>query len=213
VIPRSVGPTQIAVSPVTSRTAGTVAGVLLPLGAFAALAVVVTSGGGIAWDTEALGFAERHYQQALVDWLDGILTGSLGLIVVVAVVAVALLLKARKRRSALFWAMAIGGVLALDLPLKYAFRRPALGGTEGSYSFPSGNAMVSGALLLALVLSSSPRWRKWALVVGVPVIIAYGVALVYAWWHYPSDVVAGWCLAGAWVFCLWLMLHRRAEGR
>ena len=126
--------------------------------------------------------------------------------------AALLLLRAGNRRAALLWALAIGDVLALDLPLKYLFQRPVLAGA-GDYTFPSGNTMVSVVLLLAFVLGGSARWRKWALVVGVPLVLAYGVALVYAWWHYPTDVIGGWSLAVAWVSCLWLWLLGRPGQR
>ena len=68
--------------------------------------------------------------------------------------------------------------------------------------------MGSMAILVALALTSSPRWRRRALIIGVPLLVAYGVGLVYAWWHYPFDVVAGWCIALAWVTGMWLAFHR-----
>jgi undecaprenyl-diphosphatase len=166
----------------------------------------------MAWDTDTLRFAERNYEATYVNSVDAILRVSLGLSVAVTAGAVVLLLKARDWRAALFWALAIGGVVAVDLPLKQAFHRPTLG-TSGGYAFPSGNAMVSVALLLALVLGGSPRWRKKTLVVGVPLVLVYGVALVYAWWHYPTDVLGGWSLAIAWVSCLWLLLLGRRGQR
>jgi undecaprenyl-diphosphatase len=179
--------------------------VLLPLGLFAAVATAVSRKGGIRWDTQILLFAERHYQSSIVSFLDAALKGSLG--VGVAVAAVMVVLAARRGSHALFWALAIGGVLVLDPALKEMFRRPTLGDTGAGYSFPSGGAMVSVALLLVLAFTASPRWRKWSLIVGVPLMAAYGLVLVYAWWHYPTDVVGGWCVALAWVTSLWLLLR------
>jgi len=139
------------------------------------------------------------------------LDASIGLGVAIAVIAVLLLLRRRRRRDAIFWLLAVGGAIALDAPLKELFRRPALGGHEGGYSFPSGNAMGSMAVLLTLVLTVPPRWRTRVLALGVPFLVAYGVALVYAWWHYPFDVLAGWCAALAWVTASWLVLRVRAQ--
>jgi membrane-associated phospholipid phosphatase len=205
-IPRQVGSTSIsAASTSSARAVAFLGGVLLPLGLFAALATAVTRKGGIRWDTQILLFAERHYQSSVVGFVDVALKGSLG--VSVAVAAVMVLLTARRGSYALFWALAIGGDLVLDFPLKEIFRRPTLGGSGAGYSFPSGGAMVSVAFLLAVGLTASPRRRKCTLVVGVPLVVAYGLALVYAWWHYPTDVVAGWCIALAWVTGLWLMLR------
>jgi glycosyltransferase involved in cell wall biosynthesis len=66
--------------------------------------------------------------------------------------------------------------------------------------------MLSAAALAAAVLMAKPGGRRNVLRYGVPLLIAYGAALVYAWWHYPTDVVAGWCVGVAWVMALWLVL-------
>jgi membrane-associated phospholipid phosphatase len=205
-IPPQVETSISAASTSSARTIAFLGGVLLPLGLFAALATAVTKG-GIRWDTQILLFAERHYQSAIVSSLDVALKATLG--VGVACAAVMVLLTARRGSYALFWALAIGGVLVLDPALKEIFRRPTLGETGAGYSFPSGGAMVSFALLFVLALTASPRWRKWSLIVGVPLMVAYGLVLVYAWWHYPTDVVGGWCVALAWVTSLWLLLRSK----
>lgn len=191
----------------TSRRGRTafLGGVLLPLALLSALAFGATRAGGIPFDAEVLRYAERHYNAAAVDPLDTGLTVSLGVAAAVTTALVIVQLARRKYREAAFWALALGGVLVLDIPLKEIFHRPALGG-EG-YSFPSGNAMASAAMLVAVVATTSSRRRRLAVAVGVPVLVAYGVALVYAWWHYPGDVVAGWCVALAWVTALRLALR------
>jgi undecaprenyl-diphosphatase len=47
----------------------------------------------------------------------------------------------------------------------------------------------------------------------MPIVIAYGGLLVFQLWHYPSDVMAGWCIALAWVTGVWLALRRAASRR
>ena len=117
--------------------------------------------------------------------------------------------------EALFCVLAVGGVVALDIPLKDLFGRPRVsppgseGGNSTEYVFPSGHAMGSLAVLLAFSLITKPRWSRLIIVVGLPLVVAVGVVLVYAWWHYPSDVVGGWCFALAWVAALWLVLRPR----
>jgi membrane-associated phospholipid phosphatase len=215
-IPRRLGPTSIAADTPTAVgwTAATFVGaVVFPLGLFAALAAAVTRRGAIHWDTEVLRFAEKQYESSIVNSLNVVLLGSLGLAVAIAAAAVIVLLTGRKTRFALFWAVAVGGVLALDVPLKDSFRRPELGGSGGGYSFPSGNAMASMAILVSVALTSSPRWRRWVIIVGAPVVVAYGAALVYAWWHYPSDVLAGWCIALAWTTGAWFVVLRHSPRR
>jgi membrane-associated phospholipid phosphatase len=180
-------------------------GLLLPIAVFTALAVLVSGRRGGWWDARLLRFAERHYQMTAVDLLDNLLRGAIGAGAIVAAVAVIAFLVARRGRYALVWALGVGGAFALDTPLKELFRRPALGGT-GGYSFPSGGAMASAAVLLALLLTLPTPWPRWLLRVGVPVLALEGVALVYAWWHYPTDVLAGWCFGVFWVTGCWLAL-------
>jgi undecaprenyl-diphosphatase len=210
VIARERGSAAAAAGPSagTIRLPGVVfLGVLLPLGLFGALAAIAV-GGGVRWDTDTLRFAERHFQASTVDAFDVALRGSLGLAMLVAVGAIVVSLIRRKPRYALLWAVAVGGVVALDVPLKQLFRRPDLGSSSGGYSFPSGHAMAFAAVLAAIAFTASRRWRRWALLVGIPLLVCYGVALVYAWWHYPTDVIAGWCLATAWTAGFWLVLVR-----
>jgi membrane-associated phospholipid phosphatase len=194
-----------------SPTAAAVGGLLVPLGVFALLATAVTRKVAVGWDTDILRYAERHYQAAIVPALGTVVDVSIGLGAAVAGGAVVVLLVRRRRNQALFWALVAVGVPVLDVLLKEIFRRPALGGHEGSYAFPSGNAMGSAAIAAAIVIASPPRWRRRVLAVAVPVLVAYGALLVYAWWHYPTDVLAGWCIAIAWVTALWLAFGRAAR--
>jgi undecaprenyl-diphosphatase len=129
--------------------------------------------------------------------------------VLVALPLLILLVRARWRLAA-FWAVAVGGVLALDPLLKSVFERPSLNGT-GSYSFPSGSAMFLMAVVVAFALLSR---RRLVLAAGATVVLAHGAALVAARWHYPTDVLGGWLFALSWVTAAWLALdalRSRAE--
>jgi membrane-associated phospholipid phosphatase len=190
-------------------------GVLLPLGIFVALGVIVAGHGAPGWDTRLLDLSERHYQGPIYARVDAALEGGRLLAAVILLGAVILLLTRRRGREALFCLLAVGGVVALDIPLKELFGRPewlppgSEGGNATEYVFPSGHAMGSVAVLAALTLISKPRWSRAIIAVGLPLVVAVGVVLVYAWWHYPSDVVGGWCFALAWVTALWLVLRPR----
>jgi membrane-associated phospholipid phosphatase len=71
------------------------------------------------------------------------------------------------------------------------------------WSFPSGHAAGSMALAaVAIALTQSPRWRRLLLLPTALVVVAIGVAAVIAGGHWPSDVIAGWALALAWVSAL-----------
>ena len=192
-----------------------IGGVLVPLGIFAALGVTVAGNGAQSWEAAPLDLTEHYYRDSAGARLDSALVAGRALAAVIILGALSLLLLRRRWREALFCTLAVFGVLALDVPLKELFRRPSwtparyedVVGTE--YTFPSGHAMGSVAVLAAVSLISKPRWSKPIIVVGLPLVVAVGAVLVYAWWHYPSDVVAGWCFALAWVTALWLVLRPR----
>jgi undecaprenyl-diphosphatase len=76
-----------------------------------------------------------------------------------------------------------------------------------SYSFPSGHAF--GSLLLYGLLAylafkhlPSP-WNLVAVAAAGILIFAIGISRVYLGAHFPTDVIAGWILAG---IALWLII-------
>lgn len=192
-------------------------GVAIPLVAFGVLADDVwESTGGIGPDEAILRYVHGHSTPAL----DGVMTFisligyAYGVVPMVPIVLVALLV-ARKRGNALFWAVALGGTGALNQAAKLFFRRarPELWTSlapEHTYSFPSGHAMGSMGLVAALAVLAWPtRWRWWAIVVGGAFTLLVGFSRVYLGVHYPSDVVAGWAAALAWVLGLSLVAYGR----
>jgi membrane-associated phospholipid phosphatase len=133
--------------------------------------------------------------------------GSIVLGVLFGAGLLALLAAARAYRRAAFWGLAVGGALVLARVLKELVERPEIGLKQAEYSFPSGNATASLAGVVALTLLLPPsRLRRWIAGIGLAAVPVYGVALVLLLWHYPSDVVAGWALALAWVLVLRLAL-------
>lgn len=116
---------------------------------------------------------------------------------------------ARWRRSTvpLFLApVAALSVPALVLPLKEAFGRPGpdglpLGGYAGYY--PSGHAVTAAVAYGTLALLCA---RPGAHAVAVVLNLCTGAGLVLRGYHWATDVVAGWALAG---LVLWAV-HRVA---
>ncbi len=118
---------------------------------------------------------------------------------------------ARYTREALFAGIAVLGSLALDAAIKHFFARARPSAWESlvhesSYSFPSGHAMASMTLALVVVLlcwSGRLRgaWRvRWPTTcVAAFFVLLVGLSRVYLGVHFPSDVLAGWAAATAWV--------------
>lgn len=180
--------------------------VAVPLLLFGVLAFGVRDGRTFSWDRVLVEFFDEHYYdvESLREATEALIRFSLAAGAVLAAIFFVVLLGRGLRRQALFWALAIGGVAALTPILKWLFQRPQIGDPEGGYSFPSGNAMASLAVVAALfLLLSASRWRR-LVAFGGALVPAYGLALVFLLWHYPSDVVAGWCFALAWVTGAWV---------
>lgn len=84
--------------------------------------------------------------------------------------------------------------------LRPAFAHPVA--TANGYSFPSGHSAGSAALYGVLLLLAVPLLargpRVAVVVIGVVFILAVATSRVLLGVHYPSDVVAGLAIGGAW---------------
>jgi undecaprenyl-diphosphatase len=87
-------------------------------------------------------------------------------------------------------------------------------------SFPSGHAMLSASIYLtlgALASRFSPRLRirVFALSAAILVTLVVGLSRVFLGVHWPTDVLAGWCVGAAWALGCWLAegLWERRHGR
>jgi undecaprenyl-diphosphatase len=176
---------------------------------FAALAVLV-SGHATPWpDRRLLRLVPPSNEPDRLSQLcNAFLISGMALDTAFAVLVFLWLILRRKKRAAVFWFASLVGVMFLEVTLKPVFEREPIADAANGYSFPSGNALGSMALLLStgrLIVQS--RSRRFFLVFGSVVVAAYGAALVYLSWHYPSDVVAGWLLSVAWVTFLGAVLR------
>lgn len=130
--------------------------------------------------------------------------GPLGATIVTAVIAL-LLLAAKQRRKFLLVVGSVGGATLLNLVLKAVFQRdrPQLWErlvTENSYSFPSGHAMASSALALALIVAFwHTKWRWWVTAGALLYMTGIAFTRMYLGVHYPTDIAAGWLVSAAWV--------------
>jgi len=106
----------------------------------------------------------------------------------------------------------LGGT-AISEGLKVGFARPrpdlvAHIVETTSMSFPSGHAMLSAVTYLTLGAllaraQTQKRLRTYILAAAVLVTLLVGLSRIYLGVHWPTDVLAGWCLGAAWALICW----------
>lgn len=191
------------------------AGLLLPLWGFGALAEELHEGEVFAFDAPLLLFARELASHGFDRFFVAI--SALGYewgVVPVDLVLIAWLGLKRWKREGLFAGLALGGSALLNLATKqwFARERPSLWASiapETTYSFPSGHAMGSMTLAsVAVMLAWHTRWRVPVSLAGMAFVVLVGMSRVYLGVHYPSDILAGWCAAGAWAVACYLLVFR-----
>jgi undecaprenyl-diphosphatase len=153
----------------------------------------------------------------LLDTVVSILTEFGGLIGVLTLTlgAAALFASRRRWKRAAMLLIAVGGASALNLILKgiFARSRPDLWDhivTELTYSFPSGHAMASMSLGAGLVVALwNTRYRRIALIGSSIYVLSIAFTRLYLGVHYPTDILAGWCVSVAWVVAVKLLFSYR----
>ncbi|HEX2210811.1 MAG TPA: phosphatase PAP2 family protein [Longimicrobium sp.] len=191
---------------------------LVPLAVFGALAEDVWEREGIAWDEPVLRGIHSVATPELDRWV--VLLTRIGYLwgtIPAAVLLVLWLTWRRRRRDAVFAALAVGGAAVLMTILKSMFRRvrPDLWESvapEATYSFPSGHATLNTALATTVVvLLWHTRWRWPAVALAIVWVVAINLTRLYLGVHYPSDVSAGTAGAFAWVLGLRQIIPRQPD--
>jgi undecaprenyl-diphosphatase len=150
--------------------------------------------------------------------------GSIAVLGIVSFVVVAYLLLARSRAAAALVLVAVLGGVAINSVLKILFARPrpdlfAPAVKVFTASFPSGHAALSAITYMTLAallarMTVNPRLRYYFMGVAVALTFMIGVSRVYLGVHYPTDVLAGWCIGSAWALICWAIMTRlQHEGR
>jgi membrane-associated phospholipid phosphatase len=187
-------------------------GVLMPLAWFLALANRVVSGGPFVIEKTWLLFL-HGFEATLLDHI-ALVTSMLVTVVGVGVLCWLLLIR-RQWHTALFWLTSIAGAAILNSIVKKAIRRDRPGlwdliSPHSSFGFPSGHAMQSMAIAVGLVvLFRYSRSRSTLIAGGIASVLLVGTCRMYLGLHYPTDVLAGWMLALAWVTALAMLFDER----
>lgn len=194
------------------------AGVLLPLLVFGALAEDIWEKETLRGDAPILLWAHSRANPQLDRWMLAIThIGSPPLMFSMCGL-IALFLWAKKRRGDLtfFLAATIGaGLLNLAAKRIFGRARPDLWlsiDPRSDLSFPSGHAMGTMALFVAVVILLWPtKARAPVLVFGGALVFLVGLSRVYIGVHFPSDVLCGWLASLAWVVGLHLIRRMRSR--
>jgi undecaprenyl-diphosphatase len=205
---------------------------LIVLG-FAALASEVSEGDTLAFDAHILhalrnphGGAPLGPKWLAAAMLDVTSLGSPTILTLITIVAVGYLAAARQRRSAGYIVAAVAGGAALSTLLKHLFARarpdvvPHLVAVS-SASFPSGHALDSAVVYLTLgalvaKTQANRHLRIYILSAAMGVSVLVGLSRIFLGVHWPSDVLAGWLVGGAWALLCsavfeWLQRRRSIE--
>jgi undecaprenyl-diphosphatase len=192
-------------------------GVLLPLLVFAALVDELGEKGAFVFDDPVMLSLHRLATPSVdrffvvmseVGYRWGVIPLDVGILVA--------LVWRRRFRDGLFFGLAVAGSALVNLAAKNHFVRfrPELWLSiqpETTFSFPSGHAMGSATLGVALILLLwRTRWRWLIFSLACLFVVLVGMSRIYLGVHYPSDILAGWMAGTAWVMAMHQLVAHRA---
>ena len=189
---------------------------LAAVGLVAVLMESIAEGGSFRFDTAILVALRRpgHLDQPIgPSWLlqsaiDLSALGGFTLQWLLGGASVLFLVYIRRRAEAAWLTGSILGASVLNASLKSMLHRPRPElvphlAMVSNASFPSGHAMISAAIYLtigAMMAETQPRRsaRIFLMCFAGLLVLLIGASRIYLGVHWPSDVLAGWCLGSVW---------------
>jgi membrane-associated phospholipid phosphatase len=163
----------------------------------------------------------RFEHRATADSIAGILVhlGDPAVFVVLAVAVVISPLYLGRRREAVAALVVLAGANLTTQILKVVFENPHLlyeprfeltrtNGFPGRDSFPSGHTTAIASIVIAALFAVPAPHRMTVEAVGLLLTAAVGISVVVLGWHFPTDVIGGLLVAGAWGFAVLAGLRR-----
>ena len=113
--------------------------------------------------------------------------------------------------AVLVLAVALGNEVSKWIKEVVARERPELGMMEGTFSFPSGHAMVGLVLYMLIAYFivrnlKSNRGKWWIGCLAACVILMIGVSRIAVGAHYLTDVLGGYSLGIVWAI-VWVFIY------
>lgn len=138
--------------------------------------------------------------------------GSYAFVIIIVAAAIGYLLLVRKYGLALLLLAAEAGGMVISTLLKELFDRPRPDLEHAARvftaSFPSGHATLSAVTFLTLGalltrVTADRKSKLYFMATAVILTIMVGLSRLYLGVHYPSDILAGWCIGSAWALLCW----------
>jgi undecaprenyl-diphosphatase len=190
---------------------------------FAWLSEEVFEGGLQQFDTAVRMKVHEFFSPQLTRFMQ-VMTflGSIRFLTILFAIIVAVWLSKGMKRRAIWLMIAVGGSVILDISLKLSFHRtrpmPFVGIAPQTYSFPSGHALSSfcfyfvlAGLLCARIQSLAMRIFIWT--ASAALVFTIGLSRIYLGVHYPTDVIAGYVAAAAWVSTLLFAVNAQRHAK
>jgi membrane-associated phospholipid phosphatase len=142
--------------------------------------------------------------------------GDLAALLVLLAAVCAIGLRLGRRREVIAAVVVVAGANLTTQVLKVALEHVRHRALEHSLnlpwptSFPSGHTTAAASIAAALLLVVPAAHRLRAAAAGAALTAAVGFSVVILGWHYPSDVLGGLLVVGAWGFAALAYLRLRS---